>query len=50
MNSSLDHIAIRLNSGRFPLTCPRRAPQRLRRLAESADEGAAHPLRIAKAG
>jgi hypothetical protein len=29
---------------------PRRAAQRLRRLAEGADEGAAHPLRIAKAG
>ena len=30
--------------------CPRRAAQRLRRLAEGADEGAAHPLGIAKAG
>src|SRR5882672_999647 len=29
---------------------PCRPPQRLRRLAEGADEGAAHPLRIAKAG
>jgi hypothetical protein len=29
---------------------PRRAPQRLRRLAEGADEGAAHPFRIAEAG
>src|SRR3954468_22698137 len=29
---------------------PRRAAQRLRRLAERTDEGAAHPLRIAKAG
>ena len=32
------------------LTRPRRAAQRLRRLAEGADEGAAHPLGIAKAG
>src|SRR5262245_59774511 len=32
------------------LTRPRRAAQRLRRLAEGADEGAPHPLRIAKAG
>src|ERR1700753_2227657 len=29
---------------------PRRAAKRLRRLTESADEGAAHPLRITKAG
>jgi cell volume regulation protein A len=29
---------------------PRRAPQRLRRLTEGADESSAHPLRIAKAG
>ena len=33
---------------RLPRPC--RAAQRLRRLAEGADEGAAHPLRIAKAG
>src|SRR5713101_9938933 len=32
------------------LTRPRCAAQRLRRLAEGADESAAHPLRIAKAG
>src|SRR6185437_6311339 len=32
----------------LPRSC--RATQRLRRLAEGADEGAAHPLRIAKAG
>src|SRR6266851_2683810 len=32
------------------LTRPCRTAQRLRRLAEGADEGAAHPLRIAKAG
>jgi hypothetical protein len=34
----------------FTLPRPRRAAQRLRRLAEGADEGAAHPLRIAEAG
>src|SRR6266536_4005359 len=33
-----------------PLTRPCRAAQRLRRLAEGADESAAHPLRIAEAG
>src|SRR5689334_23903286 len=32
------------------LARPRRPPQRLRRLAEGADEGAPHPLRIAKTG
>ena len=29
---------------------PRRAPQRLRRLAEGADKGAPHPIRVAKPG
>ncbi len=38
-------IARRRSLGR-----PRRAPQRLRRLAEGADESAAHPFRIAKTG
>ena len=33
-----------------PSPGPCRAAQRLRRPAEGADEGAAHPLRIAKAG
>jgi hypothetical protein len=33
---------------RFPAR-PRRTAQRLRRLPEGADEGAAHPFRIAKA-
>jgi hypothetical protein len=51
--------ALNWQSGRPPtqldlwvhtLPRPRRAAQRLRRLAEGADEGAAHPLRIAKAG
>ena len=37
-------------SVRRRLPRPRRAAQRLRRLAEGADEGAAHPLRIAEAG
>ena len=32
------------------LTRPRRAAERLRRLTEGADEGAAHPLRIAESG
>src|ERR1700761_8833361 len=32
------------------LGCPRRAPQRLRRLAEGADKGAPHPIRVAKPG
>jgi hypothetical protein len=35
---------------RRALPGPCRTTQRLRRLAEGADEGAAHPLRIAKAG
>src|SRR5258708_11180028 len=29
---------------------PRGAPQRLRRLAEGADKGASHPVRVAKPG
>src|SRR5713101_8894472 len=40
------HLDLRVHA----LPRPRRAAQRVRRLAEGADEGAAHPLRIAKAG
>src|ERR1700688_3115458 len=42
--------ATSLVSSILALNRPCRAAQRLRRLAEGADEGAAHPLRIAKAG
>ena len=49
------HLPCTARDSRVPdhvpdLPRPRRAAQRLRRLAEGADEGAAHPLRIAKAG